>query len=187
MNTATTTDDDEGRESVESPPEAKGRGWMFIKGKAGGKGKHKGKGRDGEDEPEREGYRRWEMSASGSVDFAGILPDAPDSEESEGEAMVVGDLDVEVGDTATIPRGRDKGVGRNTLEFARAQGSGSEDEKGKGQRASVVGEVVEEEEDEPTPREKEGVDAIREDADAIVAGKQTNPSAPPWLMTRVYN
>ncbi|KAG9123020.1 hypothetical protein FRC07_000347 [Ceratobasidium sp. 392] len=162
--TTATTTDDEGRGSVEvsSPPGAKGRGWMFIKGHKGGKEKEA-------DEPEREGYRRWEMSASGSVDFGGIMPDAPDSEESDGEAMVVGDIDVDVGDSS---RGRDKELGRGRLEFARAQASGSEDEKGKGERVSSIREVVEEEEDEEeTPKEKEGIEAIREDADTIVAGK----------------
>ncbi|KAG8681679.1 GTPase-activating protein, partial [Ceratobasidium sp. 394] len=161
--TTATTTDDEGRESVEvsSPPGAKGRGWMFIKGRKGGKGK------DAEDEPEREGYRRWEMSASGSVDFGGIMPDAPDSEESDGEAMVVGDLDVDVGDSGKIDRGGEKEIGVGKLEFARARASGSEGEKGKGERVSSVREVVEEDE-EQTPREKEGAEAIREDADAIV-------------------
>ncbi|KAG8706594.1 GTPase-activating protein [Ceratobasidium sp. 395] len=176
--TATTTDDDESRNSVEvsSPPGAKGRGWMFIKGH-NNNNNNKGKGGPEAAEHEKEGYRRWEMSATGSVDFGGMMPDAPDSDDDdEGESdadamMVVGDLDVDV-DPDGSGRGREKEVGgrRGTLEFVRARASGgSEDEKGKGKRTSVVREVVEEEEEETVVKEKEGVEAIREDADAIVA------------------
>ncbi|KAG8790088.1 GTPase-activating protein [Ceratobasidium sp. 428] len=177
--TTATTTDDESRNSVEvsSPPGAKGRGWMFIKGH-NTNNNNKGKGGPEAVEHEKEGYRRWEMSATGSVDFGGMMPDAPDSDDDDEEGgsdadamMVVGDLDVDV-DPDGSGRGREKEVGgrRGTLEFVRARASGgSEDEKGKSKRASVVREVVEEEEEEPVLREKEGVEAIREDADAIVA------------------
>ncbi|KAF8725001.1 RabGAP TBC, partial [Rhizoctonia solani] len=143
--------------SVElSSPPGKGKGWTFITGRK------KEKVDEEVLEREKEGYRRWKMSASGSVDFAGMVPDAPDSgEESDGE-MIVGDLDVEIGeglkigDDLSLERGREK----ETLEFARV---GSDD---KGKRTSVGREP---EAEDITPREKVGAEAIREDADAIVA------------------
>ncbi|QRV82815.1 GTPase-activating protein GYP1 [Ceratobasidium sp. AG-Ba] len=156
--TTATTTDDEGRASVEvSSP--KGRGWMFIKGHKSGKEKNE------EQEREKEGYRKWEMSATGSVDFGGMIPDAPDSDSDDG-GMVVGDLDVDVGGGgfAKVGRGREKDNEKVGLEFARA----SEERKGK-EKERPRSEVEDELDDEPTPREKEGVDAIREDADEIVA------------------
>jgi hypothetical protein len=78
--------------------------------------------------------------------------------------MVVGDLDVEIGEGLKI--GDDLSLDRRreneTLEFART----ASDDKGK--RTSVGREV--ETEEEIAPREKVGFEAIREDADAIVAG-----------------
>ncbi|CAE6364783.1 unnamed protein product [Rhizoctonia solani] len=144
--------------SVElSSPPGKGKGWTFITGRK------KEKADEEALEREKEGYRRWKMSASGSVDFAGMVPDAPDSgEDSDGE-MIVGDLDVEIGeglkigDDLSLDRGRE----RETLEFTRV---GSDD---KGKQTSVGREV--ETEEELTPLEKIGTEAIREDADAIVA------------------
>ncbi|KAB5591992.1 GTPase-activating protein gyp1 [Ceratobasidium theobromae] len=156
------------RESVEvsSPPGHKGKGWTFITGRK------KNKDKDGDDdvlEREKEGYRRWQMSATGSVDFGGILPDAPDSEESDGEAMIVGDLDVDVGDTSGPKFSLGPTEEKEILDFKRAQGLGSDDDKGKGREGSAGREILVGEDDECTPREKVGVEAIREDADAIVS------------------
>ncbi|CAE6429845.1 unnamed protein product [Rhizoctonia solani] len=137
-----------------SPP-GKGKGWTFISGRK------KEKVDEEVAEREKEGYRQWKMSASGSVDFGGMVPDAPDSDEDSDGELVVGDLDVEIGEGLKI--GEDLSLGRGkeeTLEFTRV---GNDD---KGKRASVAKEEVEE---ETTPREKVGVEAIREDADAIVA------------------
>ncbi|KAF8748945.1 RabGAP TBC [Rhizoctonia solani] len=127
--------------SVElSSPPGKGKGWTFITGRK--------KEKVDEDvlEREKEGYRRWKMSASGSVDFAGMVPDAPDSgEESDGE-MIVGDLDVEIGEGLKI--GDDlslEGGERRRLWNLR----------GLGVTIKENGQV--------------GAEAIREDADAIVA------------------
>ncbi|KAF8598566.1 RabGAP/TBC [Ceratobasidium sp. AG-I] len=170
--TAPTTDD-EGRASIEvSSP--KGRGWTFITGKSKSRGRKKGA--DEEQEHEKEGYRRWEMSATGSVDFGGFVPDAPDSEESDGEAMVVGDIDVDVEGKgeATVrwkdPRAREgkRESAGEVLEFTRARGSDDGVGAGKRTSASATREVVEEEKEE-VEMDKAGVEAIREDADAVVA------------------
>lgn len=132
---------------------------MFIKGHRSGKETNE------EHEREKEGYRRWEMSASGSVDFGGIVPDAPESDSDDG-GMVVGDLDVDIhgGGPGDIRRGQNKGKENTRLDFARA----SEERKGEGEEGGKI-EDPEELDDELTPREKEGIDAIREDADEIVA------------------
>ncbi|CAE6444331.1 unnamed protein product [Rhizoctonia solani] len=142
--------------SVELPsPPGKGKGWTFITGRK------KEKADEEALEREKEGYRRWKMSASGSVDFAGMVPDAPDSDEDSDGDMIVGDIDVEIGEGLKIEDDLSLGRGKEeTLEFTRVGG----DDRGK--RASVGKE--EEGEGETTPREKVGVEAIREDADAIV-------------------
>ncbi|KAJ1300362.1 hypothetical protein OPQ81_005181 [Rhizoctonia solani] len=140
---------------IASPP--KGKGWTFIKGR------RKEKVDEEAAEREREGYRQWKMSASGSVDFAGMVPDAPDSDENSDGEMIVGDLDVEIGEGLKISDDLSFGKvrERDTLEFTRV---GSDD---KAKRIGVGREG--EGEEETTPREKVGVEAIREDADAIVA------------------
>ncbi|KDN35820.1 hypothetical protein RSAG8_11254, partial [Rhizoctonia solani AG-8 WAC10335] len=81
-------------------------------------------------------------------------------EDSDGE-LVVGDLEVEIGEGLTIGDDLNSGRGKEeTLEFTRM---GSDD---KGKRASAG---KEEAEGETTPREKVGIEAIRDDVDAIVA------------------
>lgn len=172
------TTDEEGRASIEvSSP--KGRGWTFIKGKHKSRGRKKAAGE--EQEHEKEGYRRWEMSATGSVDFGALVPDAPDSENSDGEAMVVGDIDVDIegkGEGTVRWKGRGEKDGKDrakresggeVLEFVRARGSDDGTGVGKRGSASVTRETVEEEK-EDVEVDKVGVEAIREDADAVVAG-----------------
>ncbi|CAE6480831.1 unnamed protein product [Rhizoctonia solani] len=136
-----------------SPP-GKGKGWTFIPGRK------KEKIDDEVAEREKEGYRRWKMTPSGSVDFGGMVPDAPDSDEDSDGELVVGDLEVEIGEGLTI--GDDLSLARGkeeTLEFTRV---GSED------KVKRAGGGKEEVEEETAPREKVGVEAIRDDADAIV-------------------
>ncbi|KAL5632160.1 hypothetical protein ACGC1H_000240 [Rhizoctonia solani] len=136
-----------------SPP-GKGKGWTFIAGRK------KEQADEEAAEREKEGYRRWKMTASGSVDFAGIVPDAPDSDEDSDGELIVGDLEVEIGEGLKIGDNLSLGRGmEDTLEFTRTGG----DDKGK--RVSAGKEEAE----ETTPHEKVGVEAIRDDADAIVA------------------